>query len=588
MKDLIRHYLQRALSNLVTSEFLRQQLPEVIQVEGIKDTSKGDFSSNVALILSDSTRAPGSAHELATKLVELVCADMAIDGPQPFSKVEVAGLGFINFFQDTNELSKQLDSLLTDPMLGLHKTTPTQTVVIDLASPSMAKGINVGQLRSAIVGDSVARVLTRLSDTVIRQNHVGDWGTQVGILLAFLDAMPEGSELPTDPEDFYRQAKLLFDNSREFADRSRAMLVKLQAGDPACLQTWSQLREVSLARCQQVYDLLGVSLTPADVRGESAYNDDLPVLLADLKASGLLVRSDGAQCVFPQHVESLLNPPNPMPLIIQKSDGGYPYASMDLAALRHRSQKLGADRVIYFVDQRQLLHFETVFGVARKAGFVSDGIQLQHLGFGTLNGCDGKSAQTDTSSTGKMLALLVKVQELAYQLAKDKNPSLDEAALRDIARVVGIGAVKYADLSRHRTGEYRFDEKKMFRFEGNTAPYLLYAHTRATGLLRQHGVTVDDIAGAITLDQAPERDLGLKLAQFNEVLNAVGAKGTPHLLCTYLYDVAGLFSTFYGSCNIASAQNPTLQLSRLRLTALTARTLQTGLNLLGLETLERM
>jgi arginyl-tRNA synthetase len=588
MKDVIRHYLHRALSNLVTSEVLRQQLPEVIQVESIKDTSKGDFSSNVALILSDSTRAPGSAHELATKLVELVCADMAIDDPQPFSKVEVAGPGFINFFQDTNELSKQLDSLLTDPMLGLHKTTPTQTVVVDLASPSIAKGINVGQLRSAIMGDSVARVLTRLGDTVIRQNHVGDWGTQVGILLAFLDAMPEGSELPTDPEDFYRQAKLLFDTSREFADRSRAMLVKLQAGDPTCLQTWSQLREVSLARCQQVYDLLGVSLTPADVRGESAYNDDLPVLLADLKASGLLVRSDGAQCVFPQHVESLLNPPNPMPLIIQKSDGGYPYASMDLAALRHRCQALGADRVLYFVDQRQLLHFETVFGVARKAKFVPDDVELVHLGFGTLNGCDGKWAQTDTSSTGKMLALLAKAQELAYQVAKDKNPSFDETALRDIARVVGIGVVKFADLSCHRTGYYRFDENKMFRFEGNTAPYLLYAHVRAVTLLHEHGMTVDTVEGEMSLEQGLERELGLKLSQFNEVLNAVGVKSTPHLLCAYLYDVASLFSAFYHDRQIASSDNEDVWLSRLRLTALTARTLQAGLKLLGLETLERM
>ncbi|MCP3750058.1 arginine--tRNA ligase [Pseudomonas sp. SBB6] len=578
MKDTIRQLIQQALTQLVTDGVLPEGLTPAIQVENARDKTHGDFASNIAMMLAKP--AGMKPRDLAEKLIAALPADEQV------SKVEIAGPGFLNFFQNTQALASRLDAALADAKLGVKKAGPQQKVVVDLSAPNLAKEMHVGHLRSTIIGDAVSRVLEFLGDDVIRQNHVGDWGTQFGMLMAYLQENPITSDELSDLENFYRAAKKRFDESEAFADRARGLVVKLQAGDPECLKLWTRFKDISLSHCQKTYELLNVKLTMADVMGESAYNDDLANVVNDLKAKGLLVESKGAQCVFLEEFKTAEG--EPLPVIVQKADGGYLYATTDLAAVRYRSNVLKADRALYFVDQRQALHFNQVFEVARRAGFVGHPMHMEHMGFGTMNGADGRPFKTRDGGTVKLIDLLTEAKERAYALVKEKNPELAEADLRAIGEVVGIGAVKYADLSKHRTSDYSFNFELMLNFEGNTAPYLLYAYTRVAGVFRKLGKSFDEVDGQIILQAPQEQDLAARLAQFGEILNNVAEKGTPHVLCAYLYDVAGLFSSFYENCPILGADTPEQQQSRLRLAALTGRTLKQGLELLGLETLERM
>ena len=578
MKDTIRQLIQQALTQLVTDGVLPEGLTPAIQVENARDKTHGDFASNIAMMLAKP--AGMKPRDLAEKLID------ALPASDDITKVEIAGPGFLNFFQNTQALASRLDAALADATLGVRKAGTAQKVVVDLSAPNLAKEMHVGHLRSTIIGDSVARVLEFLGDEVIRQNHVGDWGTQFGMLLAYLEENPVTSDELSDLENFYRAAKKRFDESEEFATRARGLVVRLQAGDADCLALWTRFKDISLSHCQKTYELLNVKLTMADVMGESAYNADLANVVADLRAKGLLVESQGAQCVFLEDFKTADG--EPLPVIVQKADGGYLYATTDLAAVRYRSNVLQADRALYFVDQRQALHFNQVFEVARRAGFVGHPMQMEHMGFGTMNGADGRPFKTRDGGTVKLVDLLTEAKERAYALVKEKNPALAEDELRAIGEVVGIGAVKYADLSKHRTSDYSFNFELMLNFEGNTAPYLLYAYTRVAGVFRKLGKGFDEVDGQIVLQAAHEQDLAARLAQFGEVLNNVADKGTPHVLCTYLYDVAGLFSSFYENCPILAAETPEQQQSRLRLAALTGRTLKQGLELLGLETLERM
>ncbi|MVW74568.1 arginine--tRNA ligase [Pseudomonas xionganensis] len=579
MKDTIRHLIQQALTRLIAEGVLPEGLAPAIQVENTKDKSHGDFASNIAMMLAKP--AGLKPRDLAEKLIAALPADSQV------SKVEIAGPGFLNFFQNSDALAQRLEAALADPQLGARKAGSAQTVVIDLSSPNLAKEMHVGHLRSTIIGDAVARVLEFLGDRVIRQNHVGDWGTQFGMLLAFMEENPEAAESElADLESFYRAAKKRFDDSPEFAERARQLVVQLQAGEAECMRLWHRFNDISLSHCQKAYDRLGVKLGMADVKGESAYNDELPGIIEALRAKGLLTEDNGAQCVFLDDYKNAEG--NPLPVIVQKAGGGYLYATTDLAAMRYRSQVLKADRALYFVDQRQALHFQMAFEVARRAGFVHESMQLEHMGFGTMNGADGRPFKTRDGGTVKLIELLDEAEERAYSLVKEKNPDLAEDELRTIARAVGIGAVKYADLSKHRTSDYRFNFELMLSFEGNTAPYLLYAYTRVASIFRKLGQGFEQVEGQINLQAPQEIDLAGKLAQFAEVLNSVADKGEPHLLCAYLYDLAGLFSSFYEHCPILSSEDAAVQNSRLRLAALTGRTLQQGLQLLGLDTLERM
>ena len=580
MKDSIRTLIQHAVNQLSNEGILPDELTVNIQVENTRDKTHGDFASNIAMMLAKPAKM--KPRDLAELLIKALPQDPQV------SEVVIAGPGFLNFFQNHAALAQRLDAALADPQLGVAMQQPTQRVVVDLSSPNLAKEMHVGHLRSTIIGDAVARTLEFLGHEVIRQNHVGDWGTQFGMLLAYLQENPSAQETQlADLEEFYRASKQRFDESPEFAERARGLVVKLQAGDPECLRMWQQFNNVSLSHCQELYDRLGVKLSMNDVRGESSYNSELANIVESLRDKGLLTESNGAQCVFLEQFKNAED--NPLPVIVQKADGGYLYSTTDLAAMRYRSQALKADRALYFVDQRQALHFQMVFAVARRAEFVHPEMQLEHMGFGTMNGADGRPFKTRDGGTVKLVDLLNEAEERAYALVKEKNPELAEDELKSIAQAVGIGAVKYADLSKHRSSDYSFNFEQMLSFEGNTAPYLLYAYTRVASVFRRtdlemHGV----LPGQIILASEAEQTLAATLQRFAEVLHNIADKGTPHILCTYLYDLAGQFSSFYEHCPILSADDETTRNSRLRLAALTGRTMQQGLGLLGLKTLERM
>ena len=454
--------------------------------------------------------------------------------------------------------------------------------------------MHVGHLRSTIIGDALARTLEFLGHDVQRQNHVGDWGTQFGMLCAYLDELTEVREskdaervtvakLP-DLEEFYRKAKERFDTDEAFANKSRDFVVRLQSGDDAVLHTRFQFLAISLSHCQEVYDRLGATLTPDDVCGESFYNDDLPKVVADLDAKGLLKESEGAQCVF---LDAFKNKDDDIqPFIVQKSDGGYLYATTDLAAIRHRIGTLGGDRLIYVVGSEQNFHFQQLFAVARAAEFAPKNVSLEYVPFGMMLGKGRKRFRTREGGTIKLMDLLDEAVKRAGELVAEKNPSLPETERDDIARAVGIGAVKYADLSQNRTSDYVFSWDKMLSLEGNTAPYMQYAYARVRSIFRK-GRLGDDVTGRIALTEPAERVLAVRLLQLSETLDAVAADCLPNILCSYLFDLAGAFMSFYETCPVLKADEPT-RTSRLMLSDLTARTIRRGLALLGIETVERM
>ncbi|MEL4430059.1 arginine--tRNA ligase [Shewanella mangrovisoli] len=581
MKSHIQSLLEQTIESFKQQGILPADFEARIQVDRTKDKSHGDLATNLAMML---TKAAGkNPRELAQLIIDNLPASAYV------AKVEIAGPGFINFFIDDSALANQLQAAISDEHLGIKLPTP-QTIVVDYSSPNLAKEMHVGHLRSTIIGDSVVRTLEFLGHKVIRQNHVGDWGTQFGMLLAYMEELRaqngEQAQLElSDLETFYRAAKLRFDESAEFATRARQLVVELQSGDEYCNKLWREFNDISLSHCHEVYERLGVSLTRADVHGESAYNADLEQVVKDLDAQGLLTQSNGAKVVFQEEFRNKEG--EALPVIIQKADGGYLYATTDLAAMRYRSSVLKADRVLYFVDLRQALHFQQVFSLAKLAKFVRNDMSLEHLGFGTMNGEDGRPFKTRTGGVVKLVDLLDEANTRALELVRSKNPDMDEATLSEIARVVGISAVKYADLSKNRTSDYIFSFEQMLSFEGNTAPYLLYAYTRVAGIFKR-AADIDLSQAKIVLEHEKEKDLGNKLAQFGEILSRVIDKGQPHVLCGYLYELAGAFSSFYEACPVLAADNDEQKQSRLLLSQLTANTLQKGLNLLGIETLERM
>lgn len=581
MKSHTQSLLAESLNALKQQGIVPADFEARIQVDRTKDKSHGDFATNLAMML---TKAAGkNPRELAQLLIDNLPESAHVE------KVEIAGPGFINFFIDDNALANQLMTALNSDTFGIELPAP-QTVVVDYSSPNLAKEMHVGHLRSTIIGDSVVRALEFMGHKVIRQNHVGDWGTQFGMLLAYMEELQAANgeqakmEL-SDLETFYRAAKVRFDESEEFATRARKLVVELQSGDEYCNKLWREFNDISLSHCHELYERLGVSLTRADVRGESAYNSDLAQVVADLDAQGLLSESNGAKVVFQDEFKNKEG--EPLPVIIQKADGGYLYATSDLAAMRYRSNVLNADRALYFVDLRQALHFQQVFKLAKTAKFVREEMSFEHMGFGTMNGEDGRPFKTRSGGVVKLIDLLKEADTRALELVRSKNPDMDEAELAEIARVVGIASVKYADLSKNRASDYIFSFEQMLSFEGNTAPYLLYAYTRVAGIFKR-AQDVDLSDAKIILEHEKEKDLGTKLAQFGEVMARMVSKGQPHALCGYLFELAGAFSSFYEACPVLAAESEEQKKSRLLLSQLTAKTLKQGLNLLGLETLERM
>lgn len=581
MKSHTQSLLAESLNALKQQGVVPADFEARIQVDRTKDKSHGDFATNLAMMLTKAARK--NPREIAQLIIDNLPESSHVE------KVEIAGPGFINFFIDDNALANQLMDALASDTLGLTLPEP-QTVVVDYSSPNLAKEMHVGHLRSTIIGDSVVRSLEFMGHKVIRQNHVGDWGTQFGMLLAYMEelraANGEQAQMElSDLENFYRAAKVRFDESTDFANRARKLVVSLQSGDEYCNKLWREFNDISLSHCHEIYERLGVSLTRKDVRGESSYNADLEQVVADLDTQGLLSESNGAKVVFQQEFKNKEG--EPLPVIIQKADGGYLYATSDMAAMRYRSDVLKADRALYFVDLRQALHFQQVFKLAKTAKFVREEMSFEHMGFGTMNGADGRPFKTRSGGVVKLIDLLKEADIRALDLVRSKNPDMDEAELAEIARVVGIASVKYADLSKNRTSDYIFSFEQMLSFEGNTAPYLLYAYTRVVGIFKR-AQDVDLSDATIVLEHEREKDLGTKLAQFGEVMNRVVSKGQPHALCAYLFELAGAFSSFYEACPVLAADTETHKKSRLLLAKLTAKTLKQGLNLLGLETLERM
>lgn len=548
-----------------------------------KNVKFGDYQANGAMAAAKAMGA--NPRELAQAIRD----KLSLNGIA--EKTEIAGPGFINIYLSQTWLAEQLSDVIGDPHLAVPRKSRPDCVVLDYSSPNLAKEMHVGHLRSTIIGDAIARVLEFSGDKVIRQNHVGDWGTQFGMLIAELeDKMDQGdsAELALeDLEQFYQASKRRFDDKSDFADRAREYVVLLQSGDAGVLKLWEQFRVVSLSHSETIYRLLNVRLSASDVRGESSYNDDLAILVDALKTQGLITQSDGAQVVFLEEIPA--KDGGPSPVIVQKQDGGFLYSTTDLAAIRYRSSVLNADRVLYFTDDRQILHMKQVFTVAKKAGFAPGSMQLEHCTFGKMLGKDGKPFKTRTGGTVKLAELLEEAIERASNVVKNKNPNLSLDEMKEVSRKVGIGAVKYADLSKTRTNDYVFDWDAMLNFEGNTGPYLQYAYTRIASIFRKAEVDLDLIGTKIELIETQERDLALKIIRFSEVIDQVVEDAYPHVLCNYLYDLSSLFMRFYEACPILKPGiEESTKLSRLKLSKATAMTLQTGLALLGIEVMEKM
>ena len=543
----------------------------------------GDYQINGAMAAAKLLKTNPRA--LAQQLVQqLDLAELA-------EKVEIAGPGFINVTLRKDWLAAQLVGASQNPRLTLSANPAPQTVVVDYSAPNLAKEMHVGHLRSTIIGDAVVRCLEFWGDKVIRQNHMGDWGTQFGMLIAHLeDKLAAGIDLEqvalADLEDFYREAKKRFDDEAGFADKSRDYVVKLQSGDAHCQKLWQLFIDTSIKHSDEVYKTLKVTLGHEHIKPESAYNAMLQPIVDSLKQQGLAVESEGALVVFLQELADKEG--NPSPFIVQKTGGGFLYATTDLAACQYRSFDLAADRIVIFTDARQALHFKQVELVARKAGLLKDHVAYDHCPFGTMMGEDGKPFKTRTGGTVKLAELLEEAVVRAQAVVEQKSSDLSAEEMAEVARKVGIGAVKFADLSKNRTSDYVFSWDAMLSFEGATAPYLQYAYTRVSGILRRAGIDESFVA-PLQLLEDQEKQLAVKLLRLEETLQAVMKDAVPNLLCNYLYELSSQFMSFYEACPILKEGiEPDLKNSRLMLSILVARTLKQGLDLLGIEVMERM
>ncbi|MBC4641309.1 arginine--tRNA ligase [Klebsiella quasipneumoniae] len=575
--------IQALLSEKVSQALIAAGAPADCEPQ-VRQSAKvqfGDYQANGVMAVA---KKLGMAPR---QLAEQVLSHLDLNGIA--NKVEIAGPGFINIFLDPAFLADNVNRALQSERLGVTKPQ-AQTIVVDYSAPNVAKEMHVGHLRSTIIGDASVRTLEFLGHKVIRANHVGDWGTQFGMLIAYLEKQQQenaGEMALADLEGFYREAKKHYDEDEAFAERARSYVVKLQGGDEYFLQMWRKLVDITMSQNQITYDRLNVTLTRDDVMGESLYNPMLPGIVADLKAKGLAVESEGATVVFLDEYKNKEG--EPMGVIIQKKDGGYLYTTTDIACAKYRYETLHADRVLYYIDSRQHQHLMQAWTIVRKAGYVPDSVPLEHHMFGMMLGKDGKPFKTRAGGTVKLADLLDEALERARRLVAEKNPEMSADELENLAKVVGIGAVKYADLSKNRTTDYVFDWDNMLAFEGNTAPYMQYAYTRVLSVFRKAGIDENALTDApVVIAEDREAQLAARLLQFEETLSVVAREGTPHVMCAYLYDLAGLFSGFYEHCPILSAESEATRNSRLKLALLTAKTLKLGLDTLGIETVERM
>ncbi|MEY9910704.1 arginyl-tRNA synthetase [Catenulispora sp. MAP12-49] len=579
----------------------------------IRPSDHADFQANGVLPLAKAVK--GNPRELATKVAAALVpagaegaagaasADSADSsaGSEPvatsgvIAAVEVAGPGFLNLTLTDAALAGQAAERLGDPRLGVAPTAVGQTTVIDYSQPNIAKEMHVGHLRSTVIGDALVRLLEFDGRTVVRQNHLGDWGTQFGMLIQYLVEHPEAR--PAEAEHsgevaiswltaLYRDARAHFESDAEFADRARKRVVTLQGGDADSLAVWREMVAESKRYFEDVYARLDVRLVDADAVGESFYNPYLAEVAADLEERGVAVWSEGALCVF---FEDVKGPDGePVPLIVRKSDGGFGYAATDLAAIRYRVDTLKAGQILYVVDSRQALHFRMVFETARRAGYLPEGVEAVHVQFGSVLGTDGKPFKTRAGKTIRLIELLDSAVEHAVATVEEKNPDLDADSTRTEAKIVGIGAVKYADLSTSRTKDYIFDLDRMVSLHGNTSVYLQYAHARIHSILRKlpEG-TASQVHPELELEPA-ERRLALHLDDLGATLATVTENFEPHRLASYLYALAQTFSDFYENCPVVKAPTDAVRENRAALVRLTGETLKLGLALLGISAPEQL
>ncbi|MCU1491147.1 MAG: arginyl-tRNA synthetase [Acidimicrobiaceae bacterium] len=545
----------------------------------VRPSDRADFQANGALALAKSLgRSPRQVADevVAAANLEDLC-----------SVVEVSGPGFINLTLSEAFLAGRLAEMAADPRLGVARAEEPRRVVVDYSHPNVAKEMHVGHLRTTIIGDALSRVLDFCGHEVIRENHIGDWGTPFGMLIEHLVNLGEteaAQELSVgDLDTFYRQARVSFDADETFRERSRHRVVLLQSGDAETLRLWRVLVGESLRYFDEVYAKLGVLLTDEDVVGESFYNPQLTDVMAEFEAKGLLVESEGAQCVFPEGF--VTRDGDPLPLIVQKSDGGFGYAATDLAAIRDRVGRLGADVLLYVVGAPQEQHLAMCFAVARMAGWLGEGAEAEHVAFGNVLGPDRKMFKTRAGTTVKLVALLDEAVARAADVLSERSQDLPAALHEKVARAVGIGAVKYADLSTERTRDYIFDWDRMLAFEGNTGPYLQYAHARICSIFRRAGAA--PASGRPIIGEAAERDLALGHAGFADAVDSVVRDRAPSRLTSYLFDLASTFTTFYENCPVLRAEGE-VRSSRLLLCSLTASVLSAGLGLLGIEAPQQM
>jgi arginyl-tRNA synthetase len=540
-----------------------------------------DFQSNGALGLAK--RLGRNPAEVARSIVELAELDDVCE------RVEVSGPGFINLTLSSVFIAAATGALAADERLGVPVAPTRQRVVVDYSAPNVAKEMHVGHLRGTVLGDALCRILAFVGHWVIRENHIGDWGTPFGMLIEhLLDIGEEAaiSELSVgDLTEFYQGARVSFDRDAEFRDRARRRVVALQAGDEETLRLWRVLVAESISYFDEVYTKLGVLLTDDDLAGESSYNSQLIDVVDDLRSKGLLVESEGALCVFPEGFVDREG--KPFPLIIQKSDDGFGYAATDLATIRDRVSRLRADRILYVVGAPQAQHFQMCFAVARLAGWLPASVEVEHVSFGNVLGADHKMLRTRSGESVKLVELLDEAVARAQRAIEERDQGLSDLDRVEVARMLGIGAVKYADLSTERVRDYLFDFDRMLAFEGNTAPYLQYAHARIRSIFRRGGFPSPEPGTKILVDDPHERELALSLLSFPDHLGSTLAGLAPNRLCAYLFSLATAFTGFYENCPILRAEGE-VQASRLALSDLTARTLALGLSLLGISVPEQM
>ena len=550
----------------------------------VRRSERADFQADLAMGLAKVLkRAPRQVAEAVVAAAELgdVC-----------ERVEIAGPGFINLTLSSGFLERHADALARDPRLGVPRAERPEKVVIDYSAPNVAKEMHVGHLRSTIIGDALARMLEHLGHEVVRQNHIGDWGTPFGMLIEHLidvggDAAATRSTVG-ELNAFYQAARAKFDSDPAFAERARRRVVLLQSGDAHTLELWRALVDISKAHFREIYARLGVTLTDADVRGESFYNPFLPEIAAELERKGLARINDGALCVFPPGFANREG--EPLPLIVRKQDGGYGYAATDLAALRYRTQTLGGTRLLYVVGAPQAQHFAMVFAVAELAGWLRPPARAEHVAFGAVLGADKKMLKTRSGDSVRLAALLDEAVERAGAELAKRDPNLDPETRAALAPAIGIGAVKYADLANDRIKDYVFDWDRMLAAEGHTGPYLQYAHARIRSIFRraaEAGIAVPE-APAVRIGEPAERALALELLGFGAAVTEAAESLRPHRLCGHLYGVATAFTAFFETCPVLRAPDDATRASRLTLCRLTADVLARGLGLLGIEAPERM